>query len=479
MKYLFYVISLIGILTFQVNAAEPTVDWVKEYGNEAGDGYAITQTSDDGYIISGMSVLSGMSGTMNFSTTKLDKNANLEWQKKFGTGSGWSVIQSNDGNYVTAGVLVDESSAVVKKLDKSGNTIWTYKLDNVLSSFLDHYIDVMEILDGNYIVSSFGQYKHSCTPSGSCAYSGALYVSKLSNSGSEIWKRKIEYPLAAASSIVETSEGGYAITGGAGSSYELPDNIIFLKLDKDGNVVKNVTLPKNTTDPNYGIRLIRTLDNGYAIIGNKRIIKLNNNADIEWDQPISGYSMIQLNDQSFVIATGYENLIKLSKDGKTQVWNKTIKTGFSAFGVSKDKCNGLIVTGTLNNKTAVAHLTDLDTTTCCSIPADTNGSTQEGINLVKSNPSSYELFSQIQVDAAKQTGVDLVKTKPADYNLFTQAQMDAVKQAGIDLVKTKPADYSLFTQTQIDTTKQTGIDLVKTKPADYGIVNQLNKYTKE
>jgi len=38
-------------------------------------------------------------------------------------------------------------------------------------------------------------------------------------------------------------------------------------------------------------------------------------------------------------------------------------------------------------------------TTC----VDTNGSTQEGINLVKSTPSDYGLFTQTQIDAAKQT----------------------------------------------------------------------------
>ena len=250
MKRLFFAMSLICFFAFQANAAEPIVDWVKEYGNDAGDGASITQTSDDGYIISGMSVLSGMSGIMNFSTTKLDKNANLEWQKKFGTGYGWSAIQSKDGNYVTAGILADELSAIVNKLNKLGDVIWIYKLDTGISDLTDHYIDVIETSDGNYIISTFGYYKNSCTPSGSCVYTPVLYVSKLSNSGAEIWKKRIDYPTnALASSIVETSDGGYAITGGAGSYYA--DNVIFLKLDKDGNIIKNITFTPCATFCNH------------------------------------------------------------------------------------------------------------------------------------------------------------------------------------------------------------------------------------
>ncbi len=117
-------------------------------------------------------------------------------------------------------------------------------------------------------------------------------------------------------------------------------------------------------------------------------------------------------------------------------------------------------------------------TTC----VDTNGSTQEGINLVKSTPSNYGLFTQTQIDAAKQAGIDLVKAKPADYNLFTQTQIDAAKQTGIDLVKTKPNDYNLFSATDVSNketiAKQTGvqegitqgINKCKTDPVSCGIV---------
>jgi len=152
-------------------------------------------------------------------------------------------------------------------------------------------------------------------------------------------------------------------------------------------------------------------------------------------------------------------------------------------------------------------------TTC---PADTNGSTQTGIDLVKATPANYGLFTQAQIDAAKQTGIQSCKDNPASCGLFNQTQYDAAKQVGIDLVKAKPNDYGitikslggftqdelnvakttsiqdginqcktnpnsfgLFTQAQLDAAKQTGIDLVKAKPNDYNLFSATDVSNKE
>jgi len=59
---------------------------------------------------------------------------------------------------------------------------------------------------------------------------------------------------------------------------------------------------------------------------------------------------------------------------------------------------------------------------------DTNGSTQQGIDLVKANPGSYQLFTQAQNDAARQAGIQFCKDNPASCGLLSQAQSDqAVK----------------------------------------------------
>lgn len=108
------------------------------------------------------------------------------------------------------------------------------------------------------------------------------------------------------------------------------------------------------------------------------------------------------------------------------------------------------------------------------------------------------MFSQTQINAAKQTGIDLVKTKPNDYNLFSATDVSTkevtAKQTGIqegitkcktdpvscgivvsnDQCKTNPASCNLFTQTQMDSAKQIalqdGINKCKLDPASCGII---------
>jgi YVTN family beta-propeller protein len=119
------------------------------------------------------------------------------------------------------------------------------------------------------------------------------------------------------------------------------------------------------------------------------------------------------------------------------------------------------------------------TNTCL---ADTNGSTQAGIDQCKANPVSCGITS-VDTNGSTQTGIDQCKTNPASCGLFTQAQIDAAKQAcktdplscGIivspspDQCKTNPASCGLFTQAQIDAAKQAAIAQCKTTPASCGI----------
>ena len=63
------------------------VEWQKMYGGSSDDNvYSITQTSDGGYIISGYSGSTDITGVSNngsndYYITKLDSSGAVEWQK--------------------------------------------------------------------------------------------------------------------------------------------------------------------------------------------------------------------------------------------------------------------------------------------------------------------------------------------------------------------------------------------------------------
>jgi len=77
---------------------------------------------------------------------------------------------------------------------------------------------------------------------------------------------------------------------------------------------------------------------------------------------------------------------------------------------------------------------------CCQY-TDTNGSTQQGIDLVKANPGSYQLFTQAQNDASRQAGIQFCKDNPASCGLLSQAQSDQAVSA---------ATASMYTKAQLD-----------------------------
>jgi hypothetical protein len=111
---------------------------------------------------------------------------------------------------------------------------------------------------------------------------------------------------------------------------------------------------------------------------------------------------------------------------------------------------------------------------------DLNGSTDEGLKKCKSNPHSYGLFTQADINKAKSTAIttDKCKTNPRSCGLFTQADIDKAKSTAVttDKCKTNPRSCGLFTQVDIDKAKSTAVttDKCKTNPHSCGLFSQAD-----
>jgi len=145
------------------------------------------------------------------------------------------------------------------------------------------------------------------------------------------------------------------------------------------------------------------------------------------------------------------NTCPADTNGSIQMGIDQCKANPVSCGITSVDTNGSTQTGIDQCKTNPAS--------CGITLADTNGSTQTGIDQCKANPVSCGII----------VSTDQCKTNPASCNLFTQVQVDAAKQAGIDLCKTNPTSCNLFTQAQIDAAKQAAIAQCKTTPASCGI----------
>jgi hypothetical protein len=215
-----------------IPATGPSSYFCKAIGGKKADGgFSIIQTSDGGYAIAGTTGSFG-AGEADIYVIKLDANGNLQWTKTIG-GKDWdvghSLIQTSDGGYAIAGETesfgAGGADVYVVKLDANGNLQWTKTIGGENT---EKGRSLIQTSDGGYAIAgtttSFGE-----------GVSGA-YLVKLDANGNLQWTKTIGGPESEIGfSLIQTSDGGYAIAGytysfGAGFS-----DVYVVKLDKNGN----------------------------------------------------------------------------------------------------------------------------------------------------------------------------------------------------------------------------------------------------
>ena len=232
-------------------------------GPESEEGHSLIQTSDGGYAIAGSTTSFGAGGGDVY-VVKLNAKGNLQWTKTIGgpeNEEGNFLIQTSDGGYVIAGATnsfgAGDKDVYVVKLDAHGNLQWTKTIGG---EYYDEGTSLIQTSDGGYAIAgyteSFG------------AGEWDVYVVKLDAKGNLQWTKTIGGPgYEIGFSLIQTSDGGYAIAG----SYHLVDDNesvanVVVKLDAHGNLQWTKTIGGEYFDWG-GPSLIQTSDGGYLIAG--------------------------------------------------------------------------------------------------------------------------------------------------------------------------------------------------------------------
>lgn len=208
----------------------------------------IKQTFDNGYIILGSEFL-----------IKIDSIGNLEWAKEFNalTGDFDAIQQTPDSGFIFTGTSYNGSNTDIFliRTNKIGDTLWT----KTYNSFDDDWASSVNLVkDGGYIVTG--------TTTWSVANIGMCFILKTDSLGNMQWSRC--YEVHGGISIQQTYDGGFILTA--------EDNAtLILKLDSAG-----FQLWSRLYDLNSGSTICQvqqTSDSGFVIVST---LQQNNNRNI-------------------------------------------------------------------------------------------------------------------------------------------------------------------------------------------------------
>jgi hypothetical protein len=299
--------------------ANGNVEWNQTYGGPLDDqAYSVVETSDGGYALAGYTRSSGALGIVWL--VKTDENGNMQWNQTYDETKEKEIgalIETSDGGFVIAGNNWGMNYRVfdlwLLKTDVEGNEIWQ---KNYGESIMEFVRSAVETSDGGYAIAGF-------TGSGS----NDFWLVKTDVDGNVEWTQTYgaikEYPNSAvkieqAYSLVETADGGFALAGLTDSFGAGEDDFWLVKTDAEGNMEWNQTYGGVKDDQAYSV--VETSDGGYALVGRTKsfgaggldfwFVKTDANGNMEWNQTYGGAEadyadcVIETTDGGYAIA-GY------------------------------------------------------------------------------------------------------------------------------------------------------------------------------
>ena len=241
--------------------SEGNMQWNQTYGGLYDDeGWMLLQTSDGGYLITGLTCTS--EGIADGILIKTDNAGNLQWQKTYG-GVGddcfYGLTKSSEGGYILSGTTnstgAGKYDAWLVKVDNSGNQQWA----KTYGGPENDYAYIAFETETDYVVD--------CTTYSYGAGGADVWLLKVDAMGGLMWNYTYGGPEGDHGWYGAKTTDGFAL-GGYTYSYGINGNSAawLIKVDVNGMTMWNQTYGDANNDY-YGWAVTQTSDGGYALSG--------------------------------------------------------------------------------------------------------------------------------------------------------------------------------------------------------------------
>ncbi len=264
------------------------------FGGTSYDGMSsIVRTSEGGYATAGYTQsnngdVAANQGANDFWVIKYNNRGSMVWQKNFGgtaDDTARSIIQTSDGGYVIAGDTASNNGNVsgnhgtidmwIIKISSSGVLQWQKSLGG---TGFEYAFSIVQSTDGGYAVA--GRTESNNGDVSGNQGGNDFWVVKLSSTGTLQWQKTFGGTSGEiANSIITTADGGYAIAGttqsnnGNVSGNQGANDFWVIKINSTGTLQWQKTFGGTGID--VANEIVQNADGSYTVTGETRSINGN------------------------------------------------------------------------------------------------------------------------------------------------------------------------------------------------------------
>jgi hypothetical protein len=266
------------------------------------------------------------------------------WTKTFGDSNlvywGNFIQQTADSGFIAVGTIstISGEEIFLMRFDSNGDSLWYKRFDGGNFAYGS---SVKQTSDGGFIIT--GSKRYLPLPG-----EMDIWLIKTDDIGDTLWTKTFgDNPSwERGYDVQQTTDDGYIIIGGSGDNGNSNYKAFLVKTDSNGDTLWT----KTYGHCGLGASVQQTNDGGYIIATNgPRLLKTDVNGDTLWTKPYGGNAVQQTTDGGYII-TGLKGLdawlIKTNGYGDT-LWTKTFGDSLRdiAYSVQQTTDGGYIIAG--------------------------------------------------------------------------------------------------------------------------------------